>query len=129
MPAARAESQHGDHPAASAATPDSRPPLLDGLGVHHHAVTTASPEAQRYFDHGLRLVYAFNHDEAIRAFREAARLDPDCAMAWWGIAVAAGPNYNMVIDDPRDLMAREAIEKAVAVAPKASPTEREYVAA
>jgi hypothetical protein len=65
------------------------------FGNHSHPVTTANAAAQRYFDQGLRLVYGFNHDEAIRAFREAARLDPDCAMAWWGIAFAAGPNYNL----------------------------------
>jgi len=56
-------------------------PLYTGLGTLHHAVTTRSPTAQRYFDQGLKLCYAFNHDEAIRAFREAARLDPSCAMA------------------------------------------------
>src|SRR3954451_11853784 len=72
----------------------ARPPLYDNLGTHHHAVTTSSPEAQRYFDQGLRLIYAFNHDEATKAFEEATRLDPACAMAWWGIALAAGPNYN-----------------------------------
>lgn len=120
-----AAGEHGEH-APPAAT---RPPLLDGLGRHTHPITTTSPEAQRYFDQGLMLVYGFNHDEAIRTFREAARLDPASAMAWWGIAFAAGPNYNLPIDDARDAMARDAMAKAVALAPKASSAERAYVAA
>src|SRR4029453_15852763 len=119
----RSANEHGDH------TPPAvdRPPMLDGLGAHSHPVTTASPEAQRYFDQGLRLVYGFNHDEAIRAFREAARLDPGCAMAWWGIAVAAGPNYNLPIDEPRDRMAREAMAQAIALAPTVSAGDRDYI--
>jgi len=78
----------GQHDHAAPATDGV--PLFDDLGTHHHTITTRVPQAQRYFDQGLRLVYAFNHDEAIRAFREAARLDPTCAMAWWGIALASG---------------------------------------
>ena len=120
---AQAAGEHGAH----ATGEPSPPPLLDGLGVHHHAVTTTSREAQRYFDQGLRLVYAFNHDEATRAFREAARLDPGCAMAWWGVALAAGPNYNLPIDDARDRVARDAMTQAIALAPKASEPERAYV--
>ncbi len=84
LPAA-AEHQHSGKAAGKV-------PLFDNLGTHHHAVTTHSPLAQRYFDQGLRLIYAFNHDEAVRAFKEAARLDPNCAMAYWGIGVALGPN-------------------------------------
>jgi tetratricopeptide (TPR) repeat protein len=116
--AAAAGHSHGAHVS---------PPLLDGLGAHHHAVSTTSPLAQRYFDQGLRLVYAFNHDEATRAFREAARLDPGCAMAWWGVALAAGPNYNLPIDDERDRAARDAMRRAIALAPKASEPERAYI--
>jgi tetratricopeptide (TPR) repeat protein len=118
---------HGTHAPRSAAPPS----LLDGLGTHHHAVTTSNPAAQRYFDQGLRLVYAFNHDEATRAFREAARLDPGCAMAWWGVALAAGPNYNLPIDDERDRVARDAMARAIALAPKtqgtASEAEQAYI--
>src|SRR5262249_9586274 len=111
---ARGAGEHGAHGPGAAA-----PPLLaEGLGVQHHAVTTGNREAQRYFDQGLRLVYAFNHDEAARAFREAARLDPGCAMAWWGVALAAGPNYNLPIDDTRDGVARDAMAKAIALAPR-----------
>src|SRR5687767_3641251 len=72
-------------------------PLYSDLGAHHWAVT-ANPEAQRYFDQGMRLVYAFNHAEAIRAFDEAARLDPTCAMCAWGAALAYGPNINAGMD-------------------------------
>src|SRR5688572_14693316 len=75
-------------------------PLWEDLGTFHRAVQTTSPEAQRYFDQGLILAYGFNHDEAIRAFEEAARLDPTCAMAWWGIAYARGPHLNNTAVDP-----------------------------
>jgi len=104
-------------------------PLFDDLGTHHHPITTTSPEAQRYFDQGLRLIYAFNHDEAIRAFKEAARLDPSCAMAQWGVAFALGPNYNLPLDAERNRAAFEAMEQAVRLAAKASEPERAYIAA
>lgn len=74
-------------PPARAAAAESKPRLFKGMGDHKRKVTTSSPQAQRYFDQGLTWTYAFNHDEAIRSFEEAARLDPDCAMAWWGFAV------------------------------------------
>ena len=69
-------------------------PLFQGLGKHSRKVTTANPEAQKYFDQGLNFLYAFNHDEAIRSFKKAAELDPQCAMAHWGISVAYGPHIN-----------------------------------
>src|SRR4051812_9999951 len=62
-------------------------PLFDGLGNVGRKVTTSSPDAQHYFDQGLCFLYAFNHDEAIRSFEEASKLDPNCAMVWWGIAL------------------------------------------
>ena len=104
-------------------------PLFDNLGSYHHPITTSSPLARRYFDQGLRLVYAFNHDEAIRAFREAARLDPDCAMAQWGVALALGPNYNLALDAEHNQAAYEAAQRAQALAPKASEAERAYIEA
>jgi tetratricopeptide (TPR) repeat protein len=119
---ALADHQHAPTPAAT--TP---PPLFNDLGTLHHAITTSSPEAQQYFDQGLRLVYAFNHDEANRAFKEAARLDPNCAMAYWGIAFTLGPNYNLPVDAERDRAAYEAIQKAVALAPNVSEAERAYI--
>src|SRR5712692_2518879 len=77
--------------------------LMPGLGDVHHAVSTKNPEAQRFFDQGLALIYAFNHDEALRSFERASELDPECAMAWWGVALAVGPNYN----DPEPDLERE----------------------
>ena len=116
--------KHAAEPAAS--TP---PPLFEGLSSLHHPVTTSSPDAQRYFDQGLRLIYAFNHDEAARAFKEAARLDPNCAMAYWGIALTLGPNYNLPVDAERDRAAYEALQKSLALAPKVSEAERAYIEA
>ena len=116
--------------AADSPVPASTPaPLFDNLGTHHHAVTTKSKQAQRYFDQGVRLIYGFNHDEAIRSFKEAARLDPQCAMAYWGIAFALAPNYNLPIDSERHAAAYAATQQAVALAPHASPRERAYLAA
>ena len=79
--------------AAPAPAEAHRPRLLPGVGSHRHPISTKSPEAQRYFDQGLALTYGFNHDGAIDAFREAARLDPECAICWWGIAFAYGPEH------------------------------------
>src|SRR5690242_6367380 len=72
-------------------------PLFEGLGDHGRKVVTKTPAAQRYVNQGLMFLFAYNHDEAVRAFRQAAELDPDCAMAYWGIALGSGMNYN----DPR----------------------------
>ena len=70
------------------------PRLMPGLGEVHHPVSTKNREAQQFFDQGLKLVYAFNHDEARRSFQRAAELDSKLAMAWWGVALTLGPNYN-----------------------------------
>jgi tetratricopeptide (TPR) repeat protein len=104
-------------------------PLFNDLGTHHHAITTSNAEAQRYFDQGLRLVFGFNHDEAERAFREAARLDPSSAMAWWGVALALGPNINLPLDDARNARALAAVHRAEAQASAASEIERRYIEA
>src|SRR5438445_4241616 len=69
--------------------------LFDNLGNYSRKVTTVSADAQAYFNQGLRLIYAFNHDEAARAFAKAILLDPTCAMCYWGTGEALGPNYNM----------------------------------
>jgi tetratricopeptide (TPR) repeat protein len=87
-------------------------PLYTDLGEHHRAVTTKSRRAQAYFDQGLRLVYAFNHAEAIRAFTEATRLDPTCAMCWWGIAYAHGPHVNAGMDSAAGVAAWAAVQRA-----------------
>ncbi|MBI4553803.1 MAG: hypothetical protein HY710_16170 [Candidatus Latescibacteria bacterium] len=118
-----AAAQPHQHAASSVAVP-----LFDNLGTYHHTVTTASPTAQRYFDQGLRLVYAFNHEEAIRAFKEAAHLDSTCAMAYWGMALALGPNINL--DDPtQDRVAYDAVQKALALSSRVSKPERAYIEA
>src|SRR5262245_29599380 len=101
-------------------------PKLDGMGKVHHPVSTKKAEAQAYFDQGLALVYAFNHDEAGQAFRRAAELDPDLAMAHWGVALIYGSNYNLPPIPDREQLAAGAMEKAVALAPKASPAEQAY---
>src|SRR6266436_3271537 len=72
--------------------------LMTGLGSLHHPTSTTKPEAQRFFDQGLSLVFAFNHNEAVRSFKRAAEIDPQMAMAWWGVALALGPNINADIE-------------------------------
>lgn len=109
--------------------PASAVPLYDDLGALHRPITTAAPLAQRYFDQGLRLVYGFNHEEAINSFKEAARLDPDCAMCYWGIALALGPNINLPMDTAQVTPAWQAMQAALARAPKASEPDRAFVAA
>jgi len=104
-------------------------PLFDNLGNHYYAITTDVPLAQRYFDQGLRLYYAFNHAEAIRAFEEAARQDPDCSMCYWGIAQAHGPNINLPMDRTAALAAYEAIQKAVTHEAQANPREQMLIRA
>src|SRR6201984_459134 len=89
--------------------------LMAGLSNLHHPVSTKNAEAQQFFDQGLRLVYAFNHDEAARSFRRAAELGAKFAMAWWGVALAVGPNYNLPVDPEHENMAVEAIGKARAL--------------
>jgi tetratricopeptide (TPR) repeat protein len=125
--AARVGAQHNHD-----ATPGTSPqpvPLFQDLGTHRHTITTSVPQAQQYFDQGLRLVFAFNHDEAIRAFSEAARLDPQCAMCYWGIGFAYGPNYNLPLDDARNREAHAATQQAQALAPRASEPEQAYITA
>ena len=105
-------------------------PLLDRAGDLHYPVSTSVGEAQRYFDQGLTLVYAFNHDEAERSFREAARRDAKLAMAWWGVALALAPNINDPLPDPdREKKAWEAISRARELAEGASEKERALIEA
>ena len=99
-------------------------PALDGLGEVHRTVTTQSAESQRFFDQGLALVYGFNHSEAIRAFKEAARLDPRNAMAWWGVAFSLGPNLNLPMTPDATAPAWDALQKALALRERASPVEQ-----
>jgi tetratricopeptide (TPR) repeat protein len=103
--------------------------LMTGLGDWRHPVSTQNAQAQAFFDQGLRLIYAFNHDEAARSFQRAAELDPKLAMAYWGIAEAVGPNYNDPASEDRFVQAHQAIEKAASLAEDASESDRAYVAA
>jgi tetratricopeptide (TPR) repeat protein len=104
-------------------------PELIGLGSLEYRVTTPVPRAQRFFNQGLRLLYAFNHTEALRAFREAARLDPDLAMAYWGQAMALGPNLNAPMSPESGRLAYVAIHQAQAVSGSASDRERALILA
>ncbi|HWZ86918.1 MAG TPA: hypothetical protein VN032_11995 [Thermoanaerobaculia bacterium] len=104
--------------------------LLAGMGSHRHPIRTASPDAQKYFDQGVTLLFAFNHEEAYRSFERAAEIDPKSPMPHWGMALALGANYN----DPepeadRLRKAREEVEKALALAAAAQDNERAYVEA
>jgi tetratricopeptide (TPR) repeat protein len=103
--------------------------LFDNLGNHTHMITTNDPQAQRYFNQGLILSYAFNHEEAIRSFQEATRLDPQCAMCYWGIAFALGPNINAPMADTAVPDAYAAIQQAQKLAGGASAPEQAYIAA
>jgi hypothetical protein len=114
-------------PPPSAAPTTRGAPLFDNLGHYHKAVTTRSERAQRYFDQGLTLTYAFNHAEAARSYGEAARLDPACAMAWWGVALSYGPNINKPMDPADAPKAWEALSKARELATGVSEPERAYI--
>jgi tetratricopeptide (TPR) repeat protein len=103
--------------------------LLPGLGKHHHTISTKNPEAQRFFDQGLTLVFGFNHEEAARSFRRASELDPESAMAFWGVALALGPCINLDVDPPHEKAAYEAVQKALLLASSATERERAYIQA
>jgi tetratricopeptide (TPR) repeat protein len=126
------EHEHHGHE-MNAATADSsagdRTPLYDNLGTYHKPITTSSATAQRYFDQGLRLTYGFNHDEAIKSYREGIREDSTCAMCWWGIAYALGPNINVPMDTAAVRPAWEALQQAVRLAPRASARDQAYIRA
>jgi hypothetical protein len=117
--------------AANAATKNPQPPprLISGLGEVHHPVSTNNRQAQQFFDQGLKFVYGFNHDEARRSFQRAAELDPKLAMAWWGVALTLGPNYNLPIDPEREKAGYDAAQKAITLQENASEAERAYIGA
>ena len=110
---------------ATATTPIA--PRLAGLGMHSHPVTTDSPDSQYFFDQGLRLTYGFNHSEALRSFKEAARLDPDNAMAYWGWALVLGPNINLPMQDAVAEQAYAAIQQAIERKANVSDIEAAYI--
>jgi tetratricopeptide (TPR) repeat protein len=105
-------------------------PLLKNIGGLHRPVSSSVPDAQKYFDQGLTLLYAFNHLESERSFRQVAQLDPNCAMAYWGQALALGPNINDPAPDPeREQNAYQAVQKAQSLVENASASERALIAA
>ncbi len=112
---------HASHMQAHAVT------MVTGLGNLHHPVSTHNPQAQQFFDQGLRFIYAFNHDEAARSFEHAAELDPKLAMAYWGVAEAVGPNYNDPADPERYKHAHDSVQKAVELSDWASPSDQAYI--
>jgi len=120
---AGADTGHGQHGAIA------RPVAYTSLGIYSYRITTSSPDAQRWFNQGLRLVYAFNHAEAQKAFVEGTRLDPGCAMCYWGIAITEGGNYNHPTDAEREARALAAVRQAQAHAVVAQPVERAMIGA
>jgi hypothetical protein len=108
----------------------AREPVFDGLGSYSRAVTTASPRAQRYFNQGLGFYHGFNHGAAIRAFKEAARIDPKCGMAHWGIALGSGPHINFpLVPPPAAERAWKELQLAQQYAGKTSPVEQALIEA
>ncbi len=123
---------HASHPLHAAPAVNADAPLaprLSGLGDLHYPVSTSNEDAQAFFDQGLRLLYAFNHPEALRAFQEAARLDPSLAMAYWGQAMALSPNLNAPMTPENGRLAYAAIQEARARAASATPVERGLIEA
>jgi tetratricopeptide (TPR) repeat protein len=118
-----------EHPEHAAPAKAKSATLMTGYGNWHHPVATKNAQAQAFFDQGLRLIYAFNHDEAARSFQRAAERDPKLAMAYWGIAEAVGPNYNDPASEDRFVQAHAAIAKAQTLAADASESDKEYIAA
>src|SRR5579864_3006539 len=104
--------------------------LFVGLGDTHRAITTTSAEAQEYFDQGIRLIWAFNHDEATRSFAKAAELDSNCASCFWGVALTVGPNYNLpFLSAERARIAFQALHLAQENAVRAAPVEQALITA
>jgi tetratricopeptide (TPR) repeat protein len=122
---------NGSHDAShqTAPTAKGKVPLYDNLGDHEYRITTRNATAQRYFNQGMRLYYAFNHQESIRAFEEAARIDPNSPMHYWGIALALGPNINVPMDVDAGRAAYAAAQKALALEGNAGAKERELIRA
>jgi len=110
-------------------------PLFEGMGDYHRPITTNDAGAQRYFDQGMVLAFGFNHAEAIRSFRAAQRLDPDCAMCFWGEALATGPNINVtsggraIMSPESRVAAHAAAQKALSLADRVAPVERALIEA
>jgi tetratricopeptide (TPR) repeat protein len=111
---------------APSLTAQSTVPLYRNLGTYHKDIGSTVPRAQEYFDQGLRLVYGFNHAEAVRSFTRATELDPSCAMCYWGIAYAYGPHVNAGMDSASGVKAFAAIQKARALSARGPAWQRKY---
>jgi tetratricopeptide (TPR) repeat protein len=111
----------------STALPGQTAPRLQNLGDHKFPVTTNSARAQLFINQAMMLVYGFNHAEATRSFSEAARLDPNCAMAYWGMALVLGPNINMAMPPEAEPRAYAMIQKALTYKKNASEKEKAYI--
>ncbi|HXH40615.1 MAG TPA: hypothetical protein VNN08_18430 [Thermoanaerobaculia bacterium] len=103
--------------------------LEPGLGNVHWPVSTKNAQAQRFFDQGMKYVYGFNHESAVRSFQHATQLDPDLGMGYWGAALALGPNINLDVDPDREKQAYESVHAAIAHEAHASAKERALFAA
>lgn len=130
-PQAQGSHKHYEHSdAANQLGPNGEiAPRLQNLGPHTFPVSTKNADAQKFMNQGLNLAYAFNHAEARRAFREAARLDPNLAMAHWGQALVLGPNINAMMESSEEPHALEAVRKAASLAANASPREQALIEA
>jgi tetratricopeptide (TPR) repeat protein len=125
----RVMAQEHQHPPSQPTQDAEATPLYDNLGTLHREITTRSQVAQQYFDQGLRLTYAFNHDEAIKSFKQGIKHDSTCAMCYWGIAYALGPNINLPMDTSAVKPAYEAVQQAVKYSASVTPIERAYIEA
>lgn len=119
----------GSAPSPSQTSTGNAPALLDDLGTLHRDTGTRVPGTQRYFDQGLRLAYGFNHEAAGRAFAEAARLDPQCAICLWGQALVLGPNINLPMDPAHAAEATRLSRRAMALSASAQPADRALIEA
>jgi tetratricopeptide (TPR) repeat protein len=118
-----AQHGHGSH-----AAPEKKTVWLDnGLGNIDHPVSTKNAEAQKYFNQGLAYLYAFNHAEGVASFKHAAELDPNLAMAYWGMSLGLGANYNDPSNPERFAQAYTYLQKAIELAPKAGEADRAYI--
>ncbi len=135
-PGARAQTnaapnhKHYDKPAGYDQAPAPGMPIaprLQNLGVHTFEATTKNERARLFINQGVNLTYGFNHAEAARAFAEAARLDPESPMAYWGQALVLGPNINAAMTPEDEPKARELAQKAVALKARGTPRERAYI--
>lgn len=101
--------------------------LIPGLGSYHYKISAKNDMAQKFFDQGLTLIYAFNHEEAIKSFKKAASLEPELAMAYWGISYSLGPNYNLPADDNQRKSAYKYLQKAIKHSMHASQKEKDLI--